>query len=186
MRPQSTLRRSVRVLVAAGALAATVGLAGCGGTDTPAAKGGTPTGSASVGPVLTVVDPWVKTADSGMSAAFGTLRNDSDSELTVVSAASTVSPMELHEVVMDGGKMAMRPKPGGFVIPARGTHELKPGADHLMLMDLKAPIRAGEQVTVTLMLKDGRTVAFTAPAKPFAGGNETYVPSGSPSPMTHG
>ncbi|GIG56291.1 hypothetical protein Lfu02_06630 [Longispora fulva] len=177
MRQQSTLRRSVRVLAAAGALAVAVGLAGCGGTDAPTAKASGP-----AVPGLTVVDPWVKTADRGMSAAFGTLRNDSDVELTVVSATSTVSMLELHEVVMDGGKMAMRPKAGGFVVPAHGSHELRPGSDHLMLMELTSPVRAGEQVPFTLTLKDGRTVAFTAPAKPFAGGNETYVPS----PAAHG
>ncbi|WP_412537711.1 copper chaperone PCu(A)C [Longispora sp. K20-0274] len=178
MRQQSTLRRSVRVLVAAGALAV---VAGCGGTGAAAPKATAE--PAALG--LTVMDPWVKTADQGMSAAFGTLRNDSDAELTVVSATSTVSTMELHEVVMDGGRMAMRPKPGGFVVPAHGTHELKPGADHMMLMDLKSPVRAGEQVTFVLTVKDGRTLTFTAPAKPFAGGNETYT-GGTPSPTAHG
>ncbi|MEV0587168.1 copper chaperone PCu(A)C [Nonomuraea sp. NPDC050310] len=126
---------------------------------------------------LTVTDPWVKTAAKGMSAAFGTLVNHSASDLTVASAATPVSPMvELHETVEDGGKMQMRPKKGGFVIPAGGSVELKPGGNHIMLMGVKAPIEAGAEVPFTLTLGDGTTVTFTAVAKDFAGANESYAP----------
>jgi copper(I)-binding protein len=72
--------------------------------------------------------------------------------------------------------MKMQPKAGGFVIPARGRHELEPGGDHIMLVGLTAPVKAGESVEFTLTLKDGATVQFSAVAKPFAGGNESYDP----------
>jgi len=90
---------------------------------------------------------------------------------------------------MVDGKMAMRPKDGGFTIPAKGSHEFKPGGDHLMLMDVKTPVKPGDEVTFTLTLKDGSTVKFTALGKDFAGGNESYQPgmgSASASPMTMG
>lgn len=163
-------RRALGTVAVVAALGA--GLVACDG-----GKQAAPAPSKASAPVA-VADAWVKTADEGMSAAFGTLRNTTGAELTIVSATSPVSAMELHEVVVDGGKMVMRPKAAGFTIPAGGAHQLRPGGDHLMLMGLKSPVRAGDQVSFTLRLKDGRSVAFTAPAKPFAGANENYVPHG--------
>jgi len=126
---------------------------------------------------LMMQDPWVKTARSGMTAAYGTLLNGTDREVVVVSATSSASPaMELHETTMVEGKMAMRPKDGGFVIPAKGRHEFAPGGDHLMLMDVTTPVKPGDEVTFTLTLRDGGTLTFTALGKDFAGGNESYQP----------
>jgi periplasmic copper chaperone A len=150
-----------------------LGLTSCGSSDKPV----TASLDAAAAPALTVRDPWVKAVDSGMTAAFGTLVNNTDRPVTVVSAASPSSPMELHEMAMDGGTMVMRPKPGGFVIAARGTHELSPGGDHLMLMKPSAPIEPGDSLDITLTLSDGSTVPFRAVAKPFAGAGESYAPS---------
>ncbi|MFI5915098.1 copper chaperone PCu(A)C [Dactylosporangium sp. NPDC051541] len=152
-------------------------LAGCSADPATPAAPSAPAPSSSPAAALTVKDPWVKTADSGMSAAYGTLLNTGDKDIVVVSATSTASPMmELHETTMVDGKMAMKPKDGGFTIPAKGSHEFKPGGDHFMLMDVKTPVKPGDQVTVTLTLKDGSTVPFTALGKDFAGGNESYQP----------
>ena len=167
-------------LLAAGAVL-TLALAGCGSPESPAAPA---SGAAQAS--LVVKDPWVKTAKSGMSAAYGTVVNPTGKDVVVVSAASPVSAMiELHETTTVEGKMAMRPKQGGFVIPANGSHEFKPGGDHFMLMDVTTEVRAGDQVTFTLTLQDGGTVRFTALGKDFAGGNESYLP-GAPSSMTMG
>lgn len=125
---------------------------------------------------VTIEDPWVKSADSGMTAAFGTLSNTSDSDVVVVSAESSpTSSMELHEMATnDSGDMIMRPKEGGFTIPAGGTHQLDPGSDHLMFMDVTDPIEPGEDVTVTLTFEDGSTMDFDAPARSFSGAEEEY------------
>lgn len=159
----SILRRG---LLAAAAVA-TLALSACGSPATPAAP-------AATDPGLSVTDAWVKPADSGMTAVFGTL-TATGSPVTVVSATTTASPRtELHEVVMNGGAMTMRPKEGGFVVDPAAAHELKPGGDHVMVMDLAAPIRPGDQVRVTFTLAGGGTVEFTALAKETTGGEETY------------
>ncbi|TAJ47846.1 MAG: copper chaperone PCu(A)C [Herbiconiux sp.] len=154
------------------AAAAMLTLAGCAGTTT-AAETST---AAPEADSLTIQDAWVKAADSGMSAAFGTLENASDTDLVVTgveSAASTT--MQLHETVEnESGAMVMREKDGGFTIPAGGSFELAPGGNHLMLMDLTAPITAGTDVDFTLTLEDGSTYEFTAPAKDYTGANENY------------
>lgn len=149
--------------------AASLLLAGCAA---PAAEAPAAVESDSV----TITDAWVKSADEGMSAAFGILSNHGDADVTVVSASTEASPMvELHETVMnDSGEMIMQPKEGGFVIPAGGTLALEPGGNHIMLMGLAAPIKAGDEVGFTLTFSDGSTYTFTAPAKDFSGANENY------------
>jgi periplasmic copper chaperone A len=147
-----------------------LGLAGCGGeaaVSRPAVE-------------LTVQNPWVKAADSGMTPAFATLINNGDKDVTVVGASSPLSPMELHEMTMQGGAMVMRPKPGGFVIKPKGSEQLTPGGDHLMLIRPVKPIKPGDEVPFTLTLSDGTRISFNAIAKPFAGAAESYAPSMSP------
>lgn len=154
-----------------------IGTAGCGSSDSSSDAGPGPSASTSIAAgAVTVRDSWVKAADTGMTAAFGTLVNDGDTDVTVVSAASSVSPVELHEMNIKDGRMVMQPKAGGIVIKARSTQVLEPGGDHLMLMDVSRPVRAGDEVSLTLTFADGRTVRFSAVAKPFTGAGESYAP----------
>lgn len=152
--------------------AALLALTGCASTTAPAAS----PSAAPAGDSVTIADAWVKSAESGMSAAFGTLNNASDEDVTVVSAESPASTMlELHETVEnDAGEMVMQQKEGGFVIPAGGSFALEPGGNHIMLMDLAAPLAAGDEATFTLTFSDGSTYEFTAPVKDYSGANENY------------
>jgi hypothetical protein len=120
---------------------------------------------------LTVTDTWVKAADAGMTAAFGSFENSSDHDITITGATSdAATAVELHEVVDD----VMRPVEGGLTVPAGGSLMLEPGGYHLMFMGIPAPIAAGEDVTLTLTLSDGSELELTAVAKDFAGANEDY------------
>jgi len=182
-------RRRLLAVALAGAVT-TLGLTACGDSS-PSAATPTPTAAAAAATSLTVKDPWVKAGPAGeMTAAFGVLVNGTDADITITAAESPASPLELHEMTMKDGKMIMRPKQGGFVIKAKGSHELSPGGDHLMLMAPAKEIAAGDEVAFTLKLADGSTVPFTAIAKPFAGAGESYDPgmsmpaSGMPMPTS--
>jgi copper(I)-binding protein len=123
-----------------------------------------------------VQNPWVKAAGSGMTPAFATLVNNTDKDITVVGASSPLSPMELHEMTMQGGTMVMRQKPGGYTIKPKASEQLTPGGDHLMLMRPAKPIKPGDEVSFTLTLSDGGKIPVNAIAKPFAGADESYSP----------
>lgn len=174
--------RHALLAVVAGALA----LTGCAGatttTESDTASQSSPASAAdSAALKLTVTDPWAKAADSGMTAVFGTLTNESDTDIQIVSAATSASPMaELHEVVADAtGQMVMQPKQGGFTVPAGGSLTLAPGKDHIMVMQLTTPIKPGDEIEVTLTSADGGSVKFAAPARTFPGAGENYQ-SGTP------
>lgn len=152
-------------------------LAGCSGSATSApTTSAPPAATSTTADALEIADPWVKAADDGMTAAFGVLRNTSDTDVRLVSATSSVAgTCELHEMAEgDDGAMVMRPKAGGVVVPAGGEHALAPGGDHIMLMDLLEPVLPGQDVTVTLTAEDGSTFEFTAPGRSFAGAEEEY------------
>ena len=154
------------------AMLAVASLGACASDD-----GATDAGAAETCP-LTVVDPWVKATDTEMTGAFGVVENGSDAEVVVTGASSPqAGKMEIHEVVDKDGQMVMQPKEGGLVVPAGGSATLKPGSDHLMLMALTDPIQAGDEVEITVTCADGGSVTWTSVAKPFEGGEETYVPA---------
>lgn len=161
-------------------IATAFGLTGCAGGGS-GGEGGTPAAVEGAEPTqasqVSIRDAWVKAADDGMSAAFGVLVNSSDQDVRVVSSTCDASPvMELHETVENAdGQMVMREKDGGFLIPAGSEYVLQPGANHLMLMDIVAPVLAGGTVSFALEFEDGSVFEFDATAKDYAGANETYV-----------
>ena len=93
-----------------------------------------------------------KPAEKDMTGIFGIFTNNSDEDINVVGFTSNldVPTHELHEVV-DG---VMQMKPGGFVLPAGEEYELKPGGDHMMLMDYTEPIEAGDTIDIVLEFGD--------------------------------
>lgn len=58
--------------------------------------------------------------------------------------------VEIHKMSLDNGIMKMRPLADGIEIPAGDKVALKDAGYHLMLIGLKAPLKAGEMVPLTL------------------------------------
>jgi len=117
----------------------------------------------------TVKEPWVRgtVAQQKATGAFMQLQSAQGGKL--LSASSSVAGVvEIHEMVMEGTTMKMRAIPG-LELPAGKAVELKPGGYHVMLMDLKAPLKDGESVPLTLVVqgKDGKkeTIELKAPVK---------------------
>lgn len=120
---------------------------------------------------VSVAEPWVRATVPAQKAtgAFMQLKSDADARLLSV-ASPVAGVVEIHEMVMDKDVMKMSPVPG-LDLPAGQAVELKPGGYHVMLMDLKAQVKEGDQVPLTLVIqnKDGsrQTLELTAPARPL-------------------
>lgn len=117
----------------------------------------------------TVKDAWVRGTVPQQKATgmFAQITSVQGGRLvSVASAAAGVA--EIHEMAMDGSVMKMRPVTG-VELPAGQAVELKPGGFHVMLMDLKKPITAGEAVPLTLVFegkdKKRQTVEVQAEAR---------------------
>jgi hypothetical protein len=117
----------------------------------------------------TVKDAWVRgtVAQQKATGAFMSITSAGGAKL--LSAASPAAGVvEIHEMVMDGNTMKMRAV-AALDLPAGKAVELKPGGYHVMLLDLKAPLGAGQTVDLTLVVegKDGKqeTIALKAPVR---------------------
>lgn len=157
------------------ALVAAFALVGCGNStsDTTAADSPAAASSSAPAPSVIVEDAWVRatkgTKDTSMTAAFMSLTNPGDTDITLTSASSATAPMvQLHEMVMGtDGAMMMQQVEGGFVIPAGGHMHLEPGGNHVMMMGLTKELAPGDEVSFTLTFSDGSTQEITAPVKEF-------------------
>jgi copper(I)-binding protein len=122
----------------------------------------------------TVKEPWVRGTVAQQKATGAFMQITSATGGKVVSASSPAAGVvEIHEMKMDGSTMQMRAV-SALDLPAGKTVELKPGGYHVMLMDLKAPLKEGESVDVLLVVegKDGKkeTITVKAPVKALSGG----------------
>ncbi|HSB22017.1 MAG TPA: copper chaperone PCu(A)C [Burkholderiaceae bacterium] len=117
----------------------------------------------------TVKDPWVRGTVEQQKASGAFMQITSANGGKLVAASSPVAGVvEIHEMAMEGNVMRMRAAPG-LELPAGKTVELKPGGYHVMLMDLKQQLKAGETVPLSLVVegKDGKreTVEVKAPVR---------------------
>lgn len=106
---------------------------------------------------VSVQEPYVRLAPPNAPAtgAFMVIKNNGDKDVKVLKASNPVSNItELHTHLNEGGVMKMRPVPS-IDIKAKGEAVLKPGGLHVMLIDLKAPMKEGDVVPITLNFDDG-------------------------------
>ena len=103
-----------------------------------------------------VRDAWIRASVPGQSGTGAFMTLTASEALTVTRVTSPVAGVaELHEMKMEGDVMRMRALPS-LALPAGKAVELKPGGQHLMLMDLKLPLQPGTQVPVTLHFTDAK------------------------------
>ena len=125
---------------------------------------------------VTVKDAWVRGTVPQQKASGAFMQLTSEKDVRLVAAKSPVANVvEIHEMVMDKDVMKMRQIPGLDLVPGR-VLELKPGGYHVMLLDLKAQLKGGDLVPITLTFEDAKTKArFTqevsAPVTALGNGN---------------
>jgi copper(I)-binding protein len=105
-----------------------------------------------------VKDAWVRATVPQQTATGAFMQLTSPTYARLVSASSPVAGVvELHEMTMDKDVMKMRAVPG-IDIPAGKGAQLKPGGYHVMMMNLKAQMKEGDVVPITLVIEgaDGK------------------------------
>lgn len=121
---------------------------------------------------VTVESPYVRAMPPGqkVTGAFMILNNSDAEARAVVSAESDVAAVvELHTHENKDGMMQMRQIPQ-IDVAAGGSTTLKPGGLHVMLIDMKKPLKEGDVVDITLVLDNGEKLTIAAPVKTVTGG----------------
>ncbi len=190
-RPVRVLGLSTATLLLVGGLAACGEESGSAASDeTSAATASNDAASTDAASAMVVGDPWVRatagTEDTSMTAAFMTIDNTGDEDVALVGASSDVAGMvEIHEMVMVDGAMAMQAVPDGLVIEAGRGKVLEPGGYHVMLMGMKTELAPGDEVTLTLEFSDGSTEELTVPVKEFTEEEGHYHEPGTDEDHSH-
>lgn len=116
---------------------------------------------------LAVTGAWVREPVPGRSAtaAYAVVENTSGTAVDIVATTADIAgTAELHEMVRTGDMMKMSPVKS-ITVPPHGKVELKPGGLHVMLFELKRPVKDGDTVTLTFTTSTGNTVQATAPVR---------------------
>jgi len=114
---------------------------------------------AALAQIVVVQNAWARATVPGQTATGVFMNLSSAAGARLVSASAPVAGLaEVHEMRMEGDVMKMAALKNGLELPAGKTVELKPGSYHLMLMDLKAPVKKDSDIALTLVFVDGKGV----------------------------
>lgn len=114
---------------------------------------------------VTIEASWARASigTSRPAAAYLTIRNEGSEPAVLTSVKTSVSELaEVHETTMTDGIARMGPA-GAVEIPAGSEVVLKPGGRHVMLMNLKQPLKEGEKFTLTLTFKGAGPIDVSVP-----------------------
>jgi hypothetical protein len=102
---------------------------------------------------LVITQPWTRATPNGAKIGGGylTIENKGSAPDRLIGGSTdAASKLEVHEMSMKDGVMTMRPLDDGLTIDPGKTVKLAPGGYHLMMFDLKKPLKQGETVPITL------------------------------------
>ncbi|ROT94148.1 copper chaperone PCu(A)C [Altererythrobacter sp. FM1] len=155
----------IRNIFTATALAGSILLSAC--NSAPQAEA--PTEEEAATSQIAITTPWSRETAEGQDAggAFMTIANSGTAADRLTGGSTPVAgELQVHTVDMTDGVMRMRQLEDGLEIPAGGSVTLKPGSFHIMLMQLKQPLRQGEAVPVSLTFEKAGTVEVELTVQP--------------------
>lgn len=106
--------------------------------------------------------PHARPTNAGQQVGVGYLKlsNQGAADRLLSATSPAAASVEMHSMAMEGDVMKMR-QVDAIELPAGQTVELKPGGYHLMLMGLKAPLKAGDKLPLTLRFEKAGEVVVT-------------------------
>lgn len=118
---------------------------------------------------LVISQGWSRATPGGAKVAAGylTIENKGAAPDRLVNVSAEIAgKVDVHEMAMDNGVMKMRPLDKGLVIEPGKVVKLAPGGNHLMLQDIKAPLKQGDKVPVALVFEKAGKVVVSLDVQP--------------------
>ena len=109
---------------------------------------------------IAIDHPWSRATPAGaqVGAGYVTIKNTGAAPDRLLAATSDAAgKVEIHEMSMADGVMKMRAVKGLDVAPGASV-ELKPGGYHIMFVELKQPLKAGDTIKGALQFEKAGTV----------------------------
>ena len=102
---------------------------------------------------LVISQAWSRATPGGAKVAGGYLTIENKGTVAdrlIGGSADIADKVQVHEMATSNGVMTMRPLDSGLIIEPGKTVKLAPGGYHLMLFDLKSPLKQDDKLPVTL------------------------------------
>ena len=113
---------------------------------------------------LVITQAWSRATPGGAKVGGGylTIENKgATADRLIGGSADIAGKVQVHEMAMNNGVMTMRPVDKGLTIEPGKTVKLAPGGLHLMLLDLKSPLKQGDKVPLTLEFERAGKVSLS-------------------------
>src|SRR5712671_7807507 len=113
---------------------------------------------------LVITQAWSRATPGGAKVGGGylTIQNKgSVADRLIGGSADVADKVQVHEMATTNDVMTMRPLDKGLSIEPGKTVKLAPGGYHLMLLDLKSPLKQGDKVPVMLEFEKAGKVKLT-------------------------
>lgn len=103
---------------------------------------------------VSIKDPWIRETVPGQSVAAGYMTISSNTETELIGGTTAIAEnIEVHEMRMQGDIMKMR-KLDKLVIKPGQPIVLSPSGYHLMLGNIRQPLRDGDTIPITLFFNN--------------------------------
>lgn len=123
---------------------------------------------------LAVGQAWARATPGGAKVGAGYLDiingTAAGDVLLSVTAAAVAGKTEIHEMTHDDGVMKMRELADGLPVAAGQTVSLAPGGLHIMFLDLKEPLTAGQTFDLELTFKSAGKITVPVTVGDVAAG----------------
>ena len=110
---------------------------------------------------LKIDHPWTRVTPGGAKVAGGFMKitnTGKQADRLIGGSLVTAGKLEIHETTFENNVMRMRLMDKGLEIKPGETVELRPGSYHVMFMDMRSGLIAGERVKGTLVFDKAGTV----------------------------
>jgi len=119
-------------------------------------------------PSFQIDHPWAR-ASAGSAktgVAYLTITDQGAPDRLTGVTTPVAATAELHETMGDMGNMKMRPLAGLDLAPGKPV-KLAPGGYHVMLLGLKAPLKAGDSFPLTLQFEHAPPLTVNVAVEPL-------------------
>ncbi|WP_426267715.1 copper chaperone PCu(A)C [Sphingomonas sp. LHG3443-2] len=110
------------------------------------------------------VSGWAR-AGVGSSAAYVSVHNSGAADRLIGASSPAAASVTIHDSQNSGGVMRMRAA-GAVSVASGGMIAMKPGGLHIMLSGLKAPLKPGTTLPLTMRFEKAGLVRASLPVLP--------------------
>jgi copper(I)-binding protein len=131
---------------------------------------------------LVITQAWTRATPNGAKIGGGylTIENKGTAPDRLIGGSADIAgSMQVHEMSMDDGVMKMRPLDRGLAIEPGKVVKLAPGGYHLMMMDLKSPLKQGDRLPITLQFEKAGNVQVSFEVAGVGARGPASAPSGA-------